>query len=259
MKLCSLLCCCTIILTPPLLAENKKYTLEELNALAVQEEWQEFLSHAKDVSPKNRKKTWNENLERAAIGVLTDASKKSPIEAFSWANHLADQFKTLKKSKPYMKHRGEIGIKALKDCFSNRYAAQSCFKAMTDFVAGDANNVQLNYTAGKLARLNMNSVTAVPFFAAAVKNAGAQKGQEICNDNDIEIAVIAGLNLPSSYDNVAPSKVLLKRCFDALKKPVFEEFLKGGSYNAQNTCDIWKKNNMLSPFQKAHCKDRGDK
>lgn len=249
---------CLSLMATAAMAEDKKYTLEDLNALIEQEEWGEFLSHAKDVAPGKRKGQWKTNVEKAAIGALDDAVKQGPIQAFSFANNLGQQFKTLKKSKPYMKHRGEVGLASLKGCFAQRYSV-GCYDVLKLFVEGDPKNVELNYQAGKMARLNMNHRAAVPFMARAVKHAKGKKKSEICKDEDTALAVVNAFNAPKS-DNTKMAKELFKgACYKALKKPVFEEFLEGSSYVAEHTCDIFKKKKALSTFQKAHCKDKGGK
>jgi len=247
------------LLALPGLAEEKKYTAKDLNALIDNEEWGEFIRHAKDVSPAERDAKWKKNLEKAAMASLDDAAKQSPQEAFAYASRLHDEFKVLKKSKAYMAHRGKVGLAALKNCFGQRYGGVACYELMTNFVAGDQTNVDLNYEAGKLARLNMNHNAATPFFYRAIKNAKAKRQKKICGDKDALMAFKHTIAGPDGPDVKSVRELLEGTCKKELKGPFLEELYTNNTYVARNTCDIFLKGKGLTPFQQAHCADKGGK
>jgi hypothetical protein len=86
--------------------------------------------------------------------------------------------------------------------------------------------------------------------------AAGGKDSKPCLDEDLRLAVIAGLGLPSDYENAKLSKkIAFESCWAALSDHVAGEFHKEskGSYFFENTCAELKAKKMLSNLQAKQC------
>lgn len=126
---------------------------------------------------------------------------------------------------------GIVHLDALGDyatCQARSYSGRPCHEALLEWVKahpGDA------FAAGKLTRLHMNHYEAVPFFVKALE---AKKGS--CADEDVQMATLAGLKLPSDYPNAAGAK---KIAFSLCKKELagaVRAGLTSTGYYADNVC-----------------------
>lgn len=249
--------------SPALAHGDKAYTMEDITALVENEGWQEILSHANDIAPRDRKDQWKKAVEAAGIGALENAKMKNPQEAFGAAYSLPDQFPTLKKSKRFMKLRSSVGVESMDECFKQRYGIGQCMKILDSFLAADPKNADAHLKAGKMVRLRTTPhASAAPYFAKALRAQKDKKAvRSYCADDDLRLAAISGLGQPSDWPQVKDAnEIIFKHCYKELGDRAFEEFLEGGTYVALNTCDQWKKKKRkLSAFQKAHCKDKKSK
>ena len=79
----------------------------------------------------------------------------------------------------------------------------------------------------------------------------------MCADEDIKLAVLSGLALPSSYDALPIAKEVAQGpCWENLKKPIvdaFDEDSENG-YVRTNACSFLKAKKALSAEQAKTCK-----
>ena len=238
----------------PVQAEDK-YSRDDIQALVEQREWLEILEHGKDISPSERDEEWKSWIEAAAIGLLEESSSKSSQDSYQTILQIDDRYRHLRGSDDYTSKRSQVGIAALQDCFLNSYYANECNDAMSSFVIGDQENVELNLSAAKLARQYMNPSLALPYFVTALRASSDEERKAICADPDLESAVQRALS-QSSEDTAAPAVKLLDTvCHAELKNTLFDSFVSGDYYIAVHTCNVWKNKAMLSDFQVAHCAD----
>jgi hypothetical protein len=186
-------------------------------------------------------------LEKTVIGLLgQNGESNEAFSAMSNGEALMARFPALKTNKPFMAKRAEVGLQAFGYCFQDSYGADQCLKEMTSFVRNDANNLDLAFKAGKLARLNLKHWAAAPFFANALTK---QSGERRCDDPDVTLAVVSGLSLPSTgYEPHygASVKLASELCWDTLKGPLADQIASNGEYFRENTCGVFKRNNAIA-------------
>ena len=230
----------------PGLAADQAYSIKDLRALADQGAWSELASHLEDVRPADRGPEWNTLLDQTATGLLEEGSQsQDAYAALSNSEAMLKRFPKLKASKPFMAKRAEVGMKAFGVCFQESYGADQCLQDLTSFVRNDADNLDLAYRAGKLARLNLKHWAAAPFFASALIKPG---GERRCDDEDVKLAVISGLSLPATgYERFfgASVKLASQLCWQELKAPLADQIASNGEYFRDNTCGVFKTNKAI--------------
>jgi hypothetical protein len=214
-------------------AEDKKYTLADLKALVADKHYTEALQHMSDIAPSERKADWNDVLGQAATGFAQNG--KDAIDKLRNMLAVEEQFPSVVKNAKYTAVRTEWGPKGFAACFDRSYDVSECKTFAIKFIDDDASNGKLALAMAKVARKGMNSYGAAPLFKRAV--ASAKKAA--CKDNDLEIAAIAALGLPTDYDDYVDGKSVVDSCWAELKAPIVKELEKGESgYFKTNSCAI---------------------
>ena len=227
-------------------AAEQAYSLKDLRALADQGAWSELAAHLEDIRPADRDPEWNRVLEQTAMGLLDhEAGANDAYSALSTSESMLARFPKLKTNKPFMAKRAEAGLKAFAVCFQDNYGADQCLQDMTKFVKNDAGDLDLAFKAGKLARLKLKHWAAAPFFASALAEPSIERR---CDDEDVALAVMSGLGLPSSgYEPQygASVKLASQLCWNELKAPLAEQIAANGEYFRENTCAVFKTKSAL--------------
>lgn len=229
------------------------YTMNDLVALEKTSAWEEIVAHLGDVPPAKRDAEWMRISEKAAIEYTASLAKsREQYAAYSAIEGLGRQYPHLMKIPAFTQKRAEVGLTMFSSCFKQSWSGGECLELLAGFVDQDPKNLDLQLKAAKLVRLNQFHYVAVPFFVRAVD----EKDAKACLDEDLRLAVIAGLGLPSDYDNAKGAKKLaFEMCWSALSDHVAGEFHKNskGSYYFTNTCKELKEKKMLSNLQAKQC------
>ena len=187
-------------------AEDRRYTMKDLQALEKRETWNELIYHIKDIAPSERDAEWNRLLTKACLRDGLDSD-----------------------------------------------LAGACYDELKSVMVSDPKNVDFAWKVGKWSRLNMNSAMAVPFFAKALKPGDAR-----CKDEDVSLAVIAGLGFPTSSAGdkklVEESQALAFRtCWTAISPALKKTFKVESGYFIMNTCAGLKQKHALSSEEAKKC------
>lgn len=237
-------------------ADDKKYSIADLKALVGQSAFKEAFQHLGDISPSARNAEWVDVAAAAAGGVLGTLDTDDGT-TLALVDEVDRQYPQLLKAAKYTKPRAEFGFKGLEGCFEqtngywSSYGLDNCVKVGLRFVDNSNGDRVLALKVAKLARKSMNHYDAVPFF----KRALGPKDTAACKDEDLKLAVVAGLGLPPEYPKATESKAIMTTCWDDLKDAVlkaFEEDSKGG-YVHQNTCDVLLAKKMISGLNAKQC------
>jgi hypothetical protein len=110
---------------------------------------------------------------------------------------------------------------------------------MTDFLKTSNTGADVGLAFGKITRKNQNHYVAVPFFKWALEQ---KKDASFCGDEDLKLAVVAGLGLPPDYENAAGARqIAANACWDALKADIKKELVESaGGYYRDNACAVLK-------------------
>lgn len=145
---------------------------------------------------------------------------------------------------------GEVILNDLEDyskCQADDYNGRACQDALERWVKANPSDV---FKAAKLTRLKMNAVVAVPFFFKAFEE---KLGD--CKDQDLTLAVVAGLNMPESNKELISQskKIAFTFCYDDMK----DNILKEAGVNSEllkNSCNELIEKNAISGLKLAKCK-----
>jgi hypothetical protein len=226
-------------------AKKGPYSMADLSALEKKGAWEELLQHAEDIPPAQRSAAWEKTVEKAAIGYMEQLSgNTAAFEAVFTSQALLTRYPHLLKSQELMNKRSEAGKKASEQCLRDSYRGQHCIEMMRDFLKTSNTSPETGMAFGKITRRNQNHYVAVPFFKWALDQ---KKDAAMCGDEDLQLAVVAGLGLPPDYENAVSSrKISADACWDQFK-PVIEKKLveEGSGYFLQNACAVMKQKGAL--------------
>ena len=241
-------------------ADEKKYTQADLQALASQSSWKELIEHLGDVSPTERNAQWEQLAEQAGLGELEASVKREdPSLGIQVGISLVDQYPQLKKSKSFMNKRSEVGLQAFDQCLNHEHLVNYCGPLLKTFVAQDADNLDLAFKAAKISSKRMKRWFSVSFFKNALSKPNELRS---CKDGDAQKAVLAALALNDEPDykvSISDARVIVRDdCWDQLKDPVRDAFHEGDKRFQKNTCDILKDKNALGKIDATVCANLGD-
>ena len=234
-------------------ADDKKFTLADLKELVAQKSYAEAVQHLSDVPPSERKTDWQDLAATAAGGYIGGLSNDDLVKKVLSIEEIDEKYPQLLKNTKYTKPRAEIGLKAYTACFQLDYATEECFQHALKYVDNDPTNADLAFKMGKIVRHNAFHYVAMPYFKRAI---AIGKGGAMCKDEDLKLAVVAGLGLPKDDDKAADARtVAFGACFDDLKKPILDAFkAEESGYLHDNACDPLKAKKALSADQAKGCK-----
>lgn len=221
-------------------AKGQTYTMADLEALDKKGSHEELLSHAEDITPANRTPAWEKLVEKAASGYMASLTKGSASFEGVWtSSSFVKRYPFLTKSQDFMTKRGEAGKSAAERCLADSYRGQHCIDMMKEFLQTTGTSPDVGLAFGKITRKNQHHYVAVPFFKWALD---AKKDASFCGDEDLKMAVVAGMGLPPDYDNAIDSRAITSTtCWDTLKADLKTQLVKEPSgYYKDNTCAVLK-------------------
>ena len=216
--------------------KDKKYTLADLKALVDGKSFNEALEHLDDISPSERKADWADLAGRAAVGAVDHA--REPLQKLQLMIGIEEKFPVIVKHSKYNSVRTEVGPKGFAACFDASYDVGECRNFAIKFVDDDATNGKLALAMAKVARKGMNAYNSVPLFKRAV---AANKGPAVCKDEDLELATVAALGLPSDDEQQVDGRGLANSCWGDLRAPIIAALKEDDSgYTKTNVCELLK-------------------
>jgi hypothetical protein len=219
-------------------AKESKYSMADLKALEKKQAWEELLGHAEDVPPAQRNASWDKAVENAAIGYLRSLhSSHESVEGVAGSRDLLRRYPHLEKSKDFLSQRADLGQVAAEECFRSSYGGNRCVELMRNFLLAPEPAPEIAFAFGKLTRKNQNHYIAVPFFKWAFER---KSDASWCADDDLRLAVLAGLGLPPDDESAAGARQISGGvCWNALS----DDLKKGlraqpQGYYRDNTCAV---------------------
>jgi hypothetical protein len=117
-----------------------------------------------------------------------------------------------------------------------------CLNGLTKYIQGHKKEA---FEAGKLVRLNMKHWAALPFFEIALGNGG----EKFCKDEDVHLAAIAGLGLPSGSKDEdrligIAQTIAIEKCWAQMKEGLNKEVDGTTGYLHENACNSIKQHHI---------------
>jgi hypothetical protein len=218
--------------------KGKDFSIADLQALERKGAWEELLQHAEDVPPAQRSAAWEGLVTKAAIGYIESlATKTAAYEGVFTSQALLKRYPHLLKSQEFMAKRGDAAKIAAEQCLSNAYRGQRCIDMMKDFLKTSNTGAEVGFEFGKITRRNQNHYVAVPFFKWALDQ---KKDKAWCGDEDLKLAVVAGLGLPPEYEEAAGARhIAATACWESLREGVRKQLEESpDGYYRDNACAV---------------------
>jgi len=111
-----------IFLTGPLQAvDNSSYSSDDLEVLAQQKNYPEFLEHAHDIRPSKRNKKWKKMVRDMTLGYMNQTLKdnKHGPKIFQFVEQL-NSWPSLRNEEFFHLKRNQLGIKYFKSCVNSK-------------------------------------------------------------------------------------------------------------------------------------------
>lgn len=141
------------------------------------------------------------------------------------------------------KHRRVLltSIEDFDRCQNEISYSDVCIEALKVYVKAHPKEA---FAAGKAVRLRFNHWVALQFFAGAIDKATTEQ----CADEDLGMAVVSGLALPTDDPNLAlANKVAEGKCFAGLQPALQKELKDGGGYYLEHGCALLQKKSVNAP------------
>jgi len=230
-------------------AAHNPFSMEDLQALTKNQQWKELVPHLNDIKPSKRDAKWTSMVQSAMKGrfqqLLTEGQDD---QTMIFLDKYLSLYTPLLKDKDFMSKRAEFGLNYYNDCF--KYKDDSCKKQFIGFVALDPNK-SIAFKAAKKVRLRISDLGAVEYFDSArpIKKFGK------CDDQDLALAVYAGLTLKPGNDKLIKKAQALAfgTCQDALKATI-KKAITSDKDGMANGCQLAVKNNSITGVAMKKCK-----
>ena len=121
-------------------------------------------------------------------------------------------------------------------CVLDLAESPACLDALRRYASKRLND---SFQAGKRARLHYAAFTALPFFEIAFRK---QATDAQCGDEDVLLAVIAGLSQPAA-DRASidlARDLTLNKCWESLQEGLLEAVSEAGGEFRANACPVFK-------------------
>lgn len=226
-------------------AKNEPYTMADLSALDKKGQNEELLDHAEDIPPAQRSDAWEKLVTNAAVGTMTGLTSGSGASEGVWASQgLVKRYPFLSKSPDFMSKRNDAAKVAADRCLKDAHRGrqgQRCIESMQEFLRVPGTSPDMGFQLGKVVRSNMNAYVAIPFFKWSFDQV-KDKDATWCADEDLRLAIVGGLGLPTDYDDAATARSIAKdRCWTQLKPDATNALVESPTgYVRDNTCAVMK-------------------
>jgi hypothetical protein len=241
-------------------AEERTYTIADLERLVAQSAWTEAAHHLGDIPPSKRAGAWIAVATKTAVGWAISSEKDGSRSGFSRILELEHLYPELLASAGYVKARAPVMYELLEGCMEP-HVVGACMELAENAVKAVPGDRAFALKVAKLARRNpvLFAEDALPLFALAL---GAKDNATICNDEDLKLAVFAGLGLPDGEGDARltqATSIAFESCWTALMKPILDELDKPGvaSDFRANTCKRLDARRQLTKRRPAACSRKG--
>jgi hypothetical protein len=243
----------------PQTEEQADPAVEELQALAAMQSWQELRTKLIAVKPTSRDSRWTGLAEQAAIGELTRLSTSADyFEAgLPLVEHYEATFPSLRSSPKFLELRAAIGLGAYGLCFDRARTGGElsfCYKGLQRLARSEPRSAELARSAGRLVGLRLNRASAAPLFAIAAEENDAGG---VCAEPELAKTVIPALWQPTETETVKSGVMLAEKCWDAIGREVVAQVAREGANSAylRNSCALLMKRNALTGLRAARCRE----
>lgn len=226
-------------------AKDNPYKMADLEALDKKSQYEELLGHAEDITPSQRTPAWEKLVTKAAAGYMQSLTAPTSANEGVWTSTaLIKRYPFLTKDADFMNKRTEAAKVASDKCLKDSYRGARCIEQMKDFLQTTGTAADVGFQFGKITRHNMNHYVAVPFFKWSFDQ---KKDAAWCSDEDLHLAIVAGLGLPPEEKSAADARAIASDpCFDALKADMTKALVESPTgYVRDNTCAVLKAKGAL--------------
>lgn len=128
---------CLFLLNFKTMATDLRYSLKDLEILEKNKSYREYLDHAKDILPSQRKNLWEKMTSNMGEGYLKRLVEEEDftIESYNYVNRLSE-WKILQNNEFFRLHRADFGVRYFTQCFQksqNKNEQTQCMESLFSF------------------------------------------------------------------------------------------------------------------------------
>jgi len=151
--------------------DAQKYNIQDLEVLEKQNNYEEFLKHARDVRPSLRKKNWREMVHNMATGYIDFKLKKRVLndETFQFIENLV-LWPSLRTDEFFLIKRSRYGLKYLTECIKTKTSKAQCLGPIHTFWHSGQQNAELAWNLSQLIKKANPNADLWPFTKIILKS-----------------------------------------------------------------------------------------
>ncbi len=135
-----------------------RYSLEDLEILEDQKNYNEFFKHALDILPSERTSLWKEMVINMALGWTTQLLKQKIISKEDW-KQLKELHKwpTLQVNEFFLDNRGKLSVRFFSQCYQNSKSPalkNRCTTQLVNYWSQDPRDLETGLALGKMIQKN---------------------------------------------------------------------------------------------------------
>lgn len=208
--------CVLLLVAASAAADDKKYTLAELEQLAARSAWLDVMHHLADVPRAQRTAGWMSLATKTAVVLGSDNSQAMGLPRVL---QMEDELPELLASPQYVKARAPVMYALLDECM-HPHAVGACMNIAELVVRAVPKDQAFALKVAKLGRRNVMPEDSLRLFVLAL---GPKDRATACKDEDLAAAVIAGLGLGADDDRYPQaSSIAFTTCWTALSRPILD-------------------------------------
>jgi hypothetical protein len=212
-----------IAVASSVLAEERRDSIADLDALAAQHSWHELGGHLMDIAPAARDAHWQKLVQQTAIGEVTPLASGSGSfdDRLAILERYYPAFPSLAQSAAFMKLRATVGLDAFRQCFTlatkQFLDPASCREGLVDFGRVEPIDLALTKSAADLLTQRGDDAAAANFYAIELA-----AGENVCATPEVATATVAALGESVETREARAGKALFESCFEQVKGAVLD-------------------------------------
>lgn len=226
--------------------EEKYYSMDELEALAVKKNYTELMLALPHVIPAEKGKSWELLVEKAAIGQLSELYEKKDQAVILRAKAIVRQFPTLAHSEKFRKAKQNETAEILRDCYVNNTDKKSCTELAGYIFGTEADDISLYETIAPVVETGAGKAAVFQVYGRAIHIGNRDV---LCQSNYLKSALMKAMDsAESKVATKSASEFIESSCWAVLEKEIYSRLERMPASDAKkNWCKIVKKKNARVP------------
>jgi len=221
--------------------EERRFSLDELEALGQKGYWDQVLFHAQHVPSGERGPRWEVLVERSTVQNLNFLREGAVSGADQLAISFAQNFPFLTRSKVFRESRDEAALAEFRRLYGlGTQSTSESTEALVSFAKQIGDDTDFAFRAGQLAAEKQDPVAALPLYHLAIMGSVGTVKKGYCDHAEIKRSVTAALHLASGDLTRKALQIADKECWTAMQTDLATAFQRepSSAFDA-NVCPLF--------------------